>query len=85
MIYLGTATNSYACYVKALFISKLFTIVFFTVMQNIGILGTFWEHSGNTLGIKSVSWCIFQWRRNRRYVQIVFKTSLSDVRKANGR
>ena len=81
MIYLGTATNSYAYYIKALFISKLHTIIFFTVMQNIGILGTFWEHFGN----KSVSWCIFQWRRNRRYVQIVFKTSLSNVRKANGR
>ena len=47
MIYLGTATNSYAYYVKALFISKLYTIIFFTVMQNIGILGTFWEHFGN--------------------------------------
>lgn len=43
MIYLGTATNSYAYYVKALFISKLYTIIFFTVMQNIGILGTLWE------------------------------------------
>ena len=47
MIYLGTATNSYAYYIKALFISKLYTIIFFTVMQNIGILGTFWEHFGN--------------------------------------
>ena len=47
MIYLGTATNSYAYYVKALFISKLYTIIFFTVMKNIGILGTFWEHFGN--------------------------------------
>ena len=50
MIYLGTATNSYAYYIKALFISKIYIqLVFF--YSNAKILG-FWEHSGNTLGMK---------------------------------
>lgn len=47
MIYLGTATSSYIHYFKALFINKLYAIIFFTSMQNIGILGTFWERFGN--------------------------------------
>lgn len=47
MIYLGTATNSYVYYIKALLINKLYAIIFFMSMQNIGILGTFWERFEN--------------------------------------
>lgn len=47
MIYLGTATNSYAYYIKALFISKLYTIIFFygnaKYWDSGNILGTLWE------------------------------------------
>lgn len=79
IIYLGTATSSYTYYFKVLFISKLYAIVFFTSMQNTGILGTFRERFGNKKRIM----VYIPMEKNRRYVQMVFKTSLSDVRKAN--
>lgn len=47
MIYLGTATNSYAYYVKALFISKIIYNYFFysnaKYWDSGNILGTLWE------------------------------------------